>query len=195
MLIKNKKRREPILPYYAYVPIITVFVFNMLVFYGTKLILKDAQTHDLRFSWDYAIPFVPFFIVFYILAYVQWALGYLFTGRESREVCYRVVMSDLLAKFICMIFFLVLPTETTRPEVTGSGLFASLTRLIYAADTPVNLFPSIHCLESWICFRGAFCICLHGVCQTALFGGYCCGGCGGGTVLVSDQKAPAVEVS
>ena len=28
-------------------------------------------------------------------------------------------------------------------------------RLVYAGDLPGNLFPSIHCLESWICFRGA----------------------------------------
>ena len=28
-------------------------------------------------------------------------------------------------------------------------------RLIYRLDSPDNLLPSIHCLENWICFRGA----------------------------------------
>ncbi|CCY70604.1 uncharacterized protein BN508_01112 [Eubacterium sp. CAG:161] len=30
-----------------------------------------------------------------------------------------------------------------------------MTNLIYTLDSPDNLFPSIHCLESWVCFRGA----------------------------------------
>lgn len=42
-----------------------------------------------------------------------------------------------------------------RPEITSSGLMMSLVNLIYTLDAPVNLFPSIHCLESWLVFRGS----------------------------------------
>ena len=42
-----------------------------------------------------------------------------------------------------------------RPEVPGSDPFSWLVRFIYQVDTPDNLLPSIHCLENWLCFRGA----------------------------------------
>ena len=42
----------------------------------------------------------------------------------------------------------------TRPEITQTGPFYTLVSWMYFIDTPmINLFPSIHCLESWICFR------------------------------------------
>ena len=31
-----------------------------------------------------------------------------------------------------------------------------IVRFIYSVDAPVNLFPSIHCLESWCCIRAAY---------------------------------------
>ena len=40
------------------------------------------------------------------------------------------------------------------PEITGSGLWNDLLRLLYTIDAPDNLFPSIHCLVSWFCFVG-----------------------------------------
>ena len=49
-----------------------------------------------------------------------------------------------------------LPTTLARPEVIGTDLCSRLVRLIYTFDPPVNLFPSIHCLESWCCIRASF---------------------------------------
>ena len=52
------------------------------------------------------------------------------------------------------IVFIIMPTTLTRPEITGTGFWNWLTSLIYSTDAADNLFPSIHCLESWILFRG-----------------------------------------
>ena len=64
-------------------------------------------------------------------------------------------MADLIMKFISMMFFIFLPTEIVRPPITGAGLFDLGTQFIYLIDDPVNLFPSLHCAMSWLCFRGA----------------------------------------
>jgi len=75
-------------------------------------------------------------------------------ARESREEIYKVASANILAKIFCGIIFVALPTAMVRAEITGGGIFNLLTSFIYAADTPaVNLFPSIHCLESWAVFR------------------------------------------
>ena len=110
------------------------------------LLYAQASTHT--------TPLVPFFIVFYILAYGQWILCYLLIARERKEYCYRFFVGDLIAKTICLVVFLVFPTTLNRPEITGGGIFEQLVAFIYSLDAPDNLFPSIHCLESWMCYRG-----------------------------------------
>lgn len=146
---------ERILPSYARIPLVLLVIINLIVYEGTQFLMLHAKHWDLALPLDARIPFRPAWIVIYILAYLQWAVGFIVISRESREHCYRVFMGEIIAKFICMLFFIALPTRIERPVVEGSGVFAALTRLIFASDLPGNLFPSIHCLESWICFRGA----------------------------------------
>ena len=146
---------ERILPSYARIPLVLLVIINLIVYEGTQFLMLHAKHWDLALPLDARIPFRPAWIVIYILAYLQWAVGFIVISRESREHCYRVFMGEIIAKLICMLFFIALPTRIERPVVEGSGVFAALTRLIFASDLPGNLFPSIHCLESWICFRGA----------------------------------------
>jgi len=90
----------------------------------------------------------------YVLAYVTWILGFIIIGRESKKLCYEVCSAEMIAKLICLVCFIMMPTTLTRPEITGTGFWNWLTSLIYSMDAADNLFPSIHCLESWILFRG-----------------------------------------
>ncbi len=143
------------LPAYAFVPAILAVSFNFIAYYIPKAILTDAVHHDLSIFIDGLIPFWPWFISFYILAYVQWASNYILHSHIGREPFYHIATSVIIAKVISMVFFLVIPTEIARPEVTGGGLWNFLTRLIYEADTPRNLFPSLHCVESWTVYRAA----------------------------------------
>ena len=145
---------DKLLPRYARIPLLLVLVFNMLVYFLPKFFIDGSNSLDLSIPIDAMIPFCSPFIIFYIVAYVQWVVSYVVIGRESREYCYRIVTADLLAKVVCFIFFVAMPTTITRPVADG-GLFGWLTELIYSADTPTNLFPSIHCLESWVAFRCA----------------------------------------
>lgn len=151
---KGLKLSRPLIPKYARLPLLAALIFNCLTFWGTRLLTRGAVHYDLTTALDRAIPFVPAFIAVYVLAFVQWVAGYIVICRESPERCYRVMSGEIVTKLACFVLFLVLPTVMTRPEVTGTDIFSRLTGLIYALDTPDNLFPSIHCVESWICFRG-----------------------------------------
>lgn len=72
----------------------------------------------------------------------------------------RVLLPDRLrrcgSKSDLSVVLFIFPTTLARPEVTGSGFCNDLVRFIYRMDAPVNLFPSIHCLESWCCIHAAF---------------------------------------
>ncbi len=149
------RKLEWIVPQYARIPLLFLIIINVLAYYGSRLLTMDAARYSLALPLDGRIPFCPAFIVIYILAYAQWVLGFILIARESREHCYRALTGEMIAKLMCLALFVALPTRMERPSVEGGGAFEALVRIIYATDAPVNLFPSIHCLDSWICFRGA----------------------------------------
>lgn len=150
-----KRKINQIIPRYAYFPLLAMVIMNIVVYNGSKIFTNSFYHYNASIFIDQYIPFVPFFISFYILAYVQWIIGYIVIAREDKKTCFQFCTAELIAKLLCLFFFFVFPTTIVRPEVTGSGINEILTRFIYSADAPVNLFPSIHCLESWMCFRGA----------------------------------------
>jgi len=145
-----------IIPSYSVLPLLLVLLFNMGAYYISKPIVYGRDTFDLSIPLDNVIPLVSPFIVIYLLAFLQWVIGYVVAARESREMCARIVSADIIAKTICFLFFIIMPTSIDRPEVTGNGIFDYITKFIYFMDTPINLFPSIHCLESYAVVRFAF---------------------------------------
>lgn len=152
---KFMKKITEILPVYAWLPLASSVLLNLITYYGSRLITTGMDHYEINFAVDAKIPFWPPAIVIYILCYVIWPLGFVVGCRESKEVCYRMLAGEMIAKLFCLVIFLTVPTTITRPEVTGTDIFSKLTAFIYWKDTPDNLLPSIHCLESWMLFRGA----------------------------------------
>ena len=151
---------DTILPKKTRLPILLTVFFNFFVYYGAKLInsLLNAEYHNLAIPGiDDKIPFVIEFIFIYIIAFLQWAFGYLVLARQNEENVYKYCMACIIAKTICFVFFIALPTMIPyRPEITGNGVCEFVAKFIFSADTPVNLFPSVHCLESWLAARIVF---------------------------------------
>lgn len=149
-----KKKLFNIVPKYAYFPLIMVVVTNILVYNVSKLVTNHFVHYDFSMKIDGMIPLVPIFITVYIFCYAEWIMGYILIARESKDYCFYYTAADIIAKILCLICFCVIPTTFVRPE-PGTGIFNSMIAFIYMVDAPVNLFPSIHCLESWICFRSS----------------------------------------
>lgn len=143
-----------ILPKYAFLPIICCLVLNVITYFGSRLFTTKMYHYNISIGLDEMLPLVTPMSIIYVFAYVTWALGFIIVGRESRQVCYEVCAAEMVAKIICLVCFVIFPTTLVRPEITGTGFCDSLTSLIYKMDAADNLFPSIHCLESWILFCG-----------------------------------------
>ena len=144
------------IPKYAIKPLALALLVNSCVYMGIAQLRRFLTFSSLETPLDTALPFLAPFVLFYVLAFVQWGLNYLLIARDSKELCYRFAFGNIIAKLICLFFFVFLPTTLARPEMTGTDLCSRLVRLIYTFDPPVNLFPSIHCLESWCCIRASF---------------------------------------
>ncbi len=142
-----------ILPRHAVLPLLLVVVVNFACYIGSRM-LPNWIPLDLAIFIDDWTPLIPSSVYIYLLCYVTWVVNYIMIARESKEVCYRFVAAEVTAKIICGIFFCVLHTYAVRPEIVGNMPSDHLLRLVYAADAADNLFPSVHCLVSYFCWRG-----------------------------------------
>lgn len=114
---------------------------------------RHCPLHILNTPLDCYIPFCPVFVIPYLLWFVFVGVvlvWFIFRGEE-RE--YRALTRTLAAGctlFIVISFFFP-NVQLLRPRVTGDGVLEQLVRMVYAVDTPSNVFPSIHVFNAVAC--------------------------------------------
>lgn len=102
---------------------------------------------------DRMIPFVPAMSIPYLgwYPFVFGVLAYL--CAKDRLMYYRVLLSMNICVWICYLIYFNFQTMVPRPELTGTGLGASVLGWLYSQDRPYNCFPSIHALHSYLVMR------------------------------------------
>lgn len=151
---KLLKKITKVIPAYGLFPLIFSFLFNCLVYSGSKVVAGGWYHHNIESSLDLKLPFVPEFLVIYFGCYLFWALNYILIARQDRKSVYQFFTADFLSRCVCLVFFLAFPTTNTRPVITGRGFWNKAVLWLYSIDSADNLFPSIHCLVSWFCYLG-----------------------------------------
>ena len=179
--------KKELIPGYAWLPVLSVIGVNLIVYYVTGHVIDDSVRHGIYMEIDTRIPFVPFFVVFYVLAYLQWALGWYMAARDGRRICFKYCKADIIAKAICLVCFIAYPTIIERPVLEVHDVFTWALSVIYRVDTPaVNCLPSIHVLASWIAMRAGFELERAGTAYRC-FGVFCCAACMASVVLVKQH--------
>lgn len=154
------KKILDIVPKYARIPLLMTIVANMIAYYGSTFLVSafELERHSVAIGIDSKIPLISWWSVIYYGCYISWIAFYIIACRESKKVCYYFVCAEAIAKLICFVVYVLYPTQMMeRAEVVkslGDSFFDNICALIYQSDKPYNLFPSIHCLASWIGFRG-----------------------------------------
>ncbi len=143
-----------IIPNYAFFSLIFSFIFNSCIYTGTQILMKNAKHYNLTTAFDIHVPFIPEWVIIYIVCFLFWAVNYILITHEGREEWFKFAAGDYLSRIICLIFFIILPTTNIRPEVIGNDITDNIMRFIYKVDPATNLFPSIHCLVSWFSYIG-----------------------------------------
>lgn len=143
-----------ILPKYSRIPLLITVILNFSVYWGARAIAGGWEHHDIETALDRMIPVVNWTVLIYFGCYIFWIAGYMYNAALDKKHCYRFLMADWLGKVVCFICYIVYPTTNTRPEIIGTDIWAQLMNLLYRIDEADNLFPSIHCLVSWLCYIG-----------------------------------------
>lgn len=141
--------------YYAILPVAGTIVCNMLTYYGSRPITQGLPHWDLTLPLDRWIPFVPSAVSIYVLAFVSWVIGIWVIARESRQCVTKCWLESKLQSSCALSASSSCPPPWSGQRSWQRPPFSWLVRFIYQVDTPDNLLPSIHCLENWLCFRGA----------------------------------------
>lgn len=126
-------------------------VLNGVIYWTAQMVTAGQPMLDMTTTLDEMIPVVPGWVLVYLLAFPFWGICYVLLARG--EDWYAIMTAEVVAKLICGVFFLLLPTTNVRP-LLGDDFFSKILGIVYERDAASNLFPSIHCLESWICFAG-----------------------------------------
>ncbi len=134
--------------------LLILLAVQLLAYFGAKLLIRGRPMLCMALPVDERIPLLPWTIVIYFGCYLFWALNYALILRAEQGNSSRFFRAELLGKLVCFLIFVTVPTTLPRPEIVGSGVFSELMRLLYAADAPDALFPSLHCYVSWMCVVG-----------------------------------------
>ncbi|PLS09463.1 phosphatase PAP2 family protein [Neobacillus cucumis] len=134
-------KKSPYLLFLLVIPLLAS-IYNLLNNRPTKAM-------DISTEFDQSIPFLPLFIIPYILWY-----GYIFCYLiyfcfKDTVVYLKTLLLIAVAEIICFVVYFFFQTTVPRPTLTGDSLLIDLVKWIYTNDRPYNCFPSIHVLTTF----------------------------------------------
>lgn len=144
---------KQILYKYRHAWILLYFPVYMLWFiYLERTVTVDSKYYLMHIELDDVIPFCEVFIIPYLLWFLYIltvGLYFFFTNvRDFYRFCIFLFLGMSVSLLICTIF----PNgQNLRPDLDSLGrdnLFITLIERLYLTDTPTNVFPSIHVLNS-----------------------------------------------
>ena len=149
----ERRTFKEVFPAYVWICFAYLLIIDLAVFYGTRPFLPYLPVHELATPVDAKIPFLPPWIIVYVLSFVSWLVTIIWILAESKKHAYRLCGVYTIIVILSGICFLAYPAMIQRPEITEPGLFNDWMRLLYRLDAPQNLCPSFHVVISYICWR------------------------------------------
>lgn len=123
------------------------FIFQSLIYFITKLFQNNPVY--LNNAIDDRIPFIPSFVIFYVMWYLFLILIPLLILKYNKKVFDKYIVVSIVYAILEGIIFILFPTTMNRQPLVVTDISTWIVDIIYKVDTPVcNLFPSAHCAFS-----------------------------------------------
>lgn len=123
--------------------LILVLIFQASVYCITKIFQRSPMS--LNNYFDNMIPFIPYFVIFYITWFPLLFLVPLLVLKYDKKVFDRYIVTIFIFAIFEGIMFILLPTTMEREVFDVTNISTFIINFIYMMDKPVNLFPSAHC--------------------------------------------------
>lgn len=125
-----------------------LLIYLLWFFYLEKHVTKNYLV--LHAAIDDKIPFIEYFIIPYLSWFVFIAVVFLYFFFTDVEGFYKLAKLMFTGMTIFLIVSTVIPNGVhLRPYVfERDNIFVDMVRMLYWADTPTNVMPSIHVYNS-----------------------------------------------
>ena len=109
-----------------------------------------SNYYTIHVALDDKIPFIEYFVVPYLLWFVFVAVVFLYFFFNDVEGFYKLAKLMFTGMTIFLIISTLMPNGLNlRPMYfERDNIFVDLVKLVYSADTPTNVFPSLHVFNS-----------------------------------------------
>ena len=97
-------------------------LWNQLVYWGGAALAETRHHYQFSTALDRAIPLIPWTVCIYFGCYAFWALHYCLCAAVPLRAR-RFFTADFIAKGVCFVFFVGLPTTMARPAVQGLNVW------------------------------------------------------------------------
>ncbi|MFZ7943295.1 phosphatase PAP2 family protein [Neobacillus sp. 19] len=134
-------RKTPYLLFLLVIPLLAV-VYQFLNNRSHKAV-------DISTALDQSIPFLPIFILPYILWYAYIFCYLVYFCFQDTKIYLKTLLMIVIAELICFVIYFLFQTTVPRPALTGDDFLTNLVQWIYMNDRPFNCFPSIHVLTTF----------------------------------------------
>lgn len=128
---------------------LTLFGFFIVLAWFDILEKLTVPKYIMYNRLDSFIPFIKEFVLAYCLWYIYLVAGVWYLGVVSKKDFYKVYAFLFSGMSIACIIYMVFPNvQNLRPVITQHDFFSALIKGIYAVDTPTNVCPSIHVINT-----------------------------------------------
>ncbi|MGM9550866.1 MAG: phosphatase PAP2 family protein [Clostridia bacterium] len=130
-----------------------------IVYFSIFLVLEEVTRpkYIIHSFFDDYIPFCEYFIIPYLLWFIfvpGTLLGFMHKDRDS---FWHMAKMMFFGNMICLLIYAVFPNGVrTKHFVEADNIFSYIVNIIYYTDTPTNVCPSIHVLDTF-CAHIAIC--------------------------------------
>lgn len=135
---------------YKYSPLAVLMYFPIYSIWFATLEKINVNVNIIYSPLDALIPFWEVFVIPYLLWFGYVAIVMVYFMFTSRRDFVRTGMFLLVGMTICLIIYTVFPNgiDMKPTEFARDNFMVDIVKYIYSVDTPTNVLPSIHCLNS-----------------------------------------------
>ena len=123
------------------------WLFYLAAFFGLEL--RNGNYYLIQCPIDNNIPFIEEFVLFYLSWFVLLAGAQIWSLFASKKDFLRLAFVMFLGNTICLGIYWIAPNGISlRPDTVPDNIWGWMVGLLYQADTPTNVCPSIHVSSS-----------------------------------------------
>ncbi len=131
-----------------------IWVFSYILIYMPWFLYLEKHVtsnyHVIHSVIDEKIPFIEYFIVPYFLWFVFIAATFLYFFFTDVDGFYKLAKLMFTGMTIFLIISTLIPNGVNLRPVyfTRDNIFIDMVKMLYRADTPTNVLPSLHVFNS-----------------------------------------------